>query len=77
MMRRLADARRAADLTQTELGAAVGTSRAEINRIEKGDADCRLSSVERCAAALGFAVSYQLIAVAGAKQNANRATAKR
>ena len=48
--------------TQTELGAAVGTSQAQIARIEKGDADCRISSVERYAAALGFEVRYRVSA---------------
>lgn len=65
MMRRMADARLAADRTQTELGAAVGTSQAQIARIEKGDADCRISSVERYAAALGFEIRYQLVPVVG------------
>ncbi|MDQ3676637.1 MAG: helix-turn-helix domain-containing protein [Actinomycetota bacterium] len=67
MMRRMADARLAADRTQTELGAVVGTSQAQIARIEKGDADCRISSVERYAAALGFELRYQLVPAAGAQ----------
>ena len=77
MMRRMADARLAADRTQTELGAAVGTSQAQIARIEKGDADCRISSVERYAAALGFEVRYQLIPVAGEREAAKPTVAKR
>ena len=77
MMRRMADARLAADRSQTELGAAVGTSQAQIARIEKGDADCRISSVERYAAALGFEVRYQLIPVTGARKTAKPAAAKR
>lgn len=71
---RAADARLAADRSQTELGAAVGTSQAQIARIEKGDTDCRISSVERYAAALGFEVRYQLIPATGA---AKPAVAKR
>lgn len=77
MMRRMADARLAAERSQTELGAAVGTSQAQIARIEKGDADCRISSVERYAAALGFEVRYQLIPVAGAGKARKPAAAKR
>jgi transcriptional regulator with XRE-family HTH domain len=76
MMRRMADARQAADRTQTELGAAVGTSQAQIARIEKGDADCRISSVERYAAALGFEVRYQLVRATGARKTAKPAVAK-
>jgi len=77
MMRRMADARLAAERSQTELGAAVGTSQAQIARIEKGDADCRISSVERYAAALGFEVRYQLVPAAGAKKAAKPGPAKR
>jgi DNA-binding XRE family transcriptional regulator len=77
MMRRMADARLAADRTQTELGAAVGTSQAQIARIEKGDADCRISSVERYAAALGFEVRYQLVPTSGVRQSAKPAATKR
>lgn len=72
MMRRMADARLAADRTQTELGALVGTSQAQIARIEKGDADCRISSVERYAAALGFEVRYQLVPATGTERSADR-----
>lgn len=77
MMRRMADARLASDRTQTELGAAVGTSQAQIARIEKGDADCRISSVERYAAALGFEVRYQLVPANDAPKAARSAAAKR
>ena len=77
MMRRMADARLAADRTQTELGAAVGTSQAQIARIEKGDADCRVSSVERYAAALGFEVRYQLVPASGVRKSAKPAATKR
>jgi predicted transcriptional regulator len=77
MMRRMADARLAADRTQTELGAAVGTSQAQIARIEKGDADCRISSVERYAAALGFELRYQLVPAAGVRQSAKPAATER
>jgi DNA-binding XRE family transcriptional regulator len=72
MMRRMADARLAADRTQTELGAVVGTSQAQIARIEKGDADCRISSIERYAAALGFEVRYQLVPAVGTRRSADR-----
>ena len=77
MMRRMADARLAADRTQTELGAAVGTSQAQIARIEKGDADCRISSVERYAAALGFEVRYQLVPASGEWKTGKRAATQK
>lgn len=77
MMRRMADARLAADRTQTEIGAMVGTSQAQIARIEKADADCRISSVERYAAALGFEVRYHLVPATGARKTAKPAATKR
>jgi DNA-binding XRE family transcriptional regulator len=77
MMRRMAEARLAADRTQTELGAAVGTSQAQIARIDKGDADCRISSVERYAAALGFEVKYQLVPANGARKTGKRAATQK
>jgi DNA-binding XRE family transcriptional regulator len=77
MMRRMADARLAADRTQTELGAAVGTTQAQIARIEKGDADCRISSVERYAAALGFEVRYQLVPSNGARKASKPAASQK
>jgi DNA-binding XRE family transcriptional regulator len=77
MLRRMAEARLAADRTQTELGAAVGTSQAQIARIEKGDADCRISSVERYAAALGFEVRYQLVPANGARKTGKRAATQK
>lgn len=73
MMHRMAQARLAADKTQTELGALVGTSQAQIARIEKGDADCRISSVERYAAALGFEVKYELVRASGSGSSTNAA----
>ena len=67
----MADSRLAADRTQTELAALVGTAQAQIARIEKGDADCRISSVERYAAALGFELRYQLVPAAVAQPPAD------
>lgn len=72
MMHRMAHARLAAARTQTELGALVGTSQAQIARIEKGDADCRISSIERYAAALGFELRYELVPADGSQRPAER-----
>jgi transcriptional regulator with XRE-family HTH domain len=55
--RALADtlaARRAAiGLSQTEVAARMGTSQSAVARLESGDADVRLSTLERYVAALG------------------------
>jgi ribosome-binding protein aMBF1 (putative translation factor) len=47
-------------LTQTEVAARMGTSQSAVARIESGDADVRLSTVERYAAALGHELHWRL-----------------
>lgn len=47
-------------LTQTEVAARMGTSQSAVARLESGDADVRLSSLERYAAALGDELNLSL-----------------
>ena len=47
-------------LTQTEVAARMGTSQSAVARIESGDADVRLSTLERYAAALGHEIQWRL-----------------
>jgi len=61
LMRTLAEARVAADLSQTKLAAAAGTSQSQIARAESGDVDVRLSTVERMAAVLGKRLEWTLV----------------
>lgn len=61
LMRELAEARIAADLSQTKLAAAAGTSQSQIARAESGDVDVRLSTVARMAAALGKRLEWTLV----------------
>jgi len=49
----LADHRRAAGLSQTEVAARMGTSQSTIARLEAGEVDPRISTLERYAEALG------------------------
>ncbi|WP_211247767.1 helix-turn-helix domain-containing protein [Cryptosporangium arvum] len=49
----LADHRRAAGLSQTEIAARMGTSQSTVARLEAGDVDPRMSTLERYAEALG------------------------
>lgn len=49
----LADHRRAAGLSQTEVAARMGTSQSTIARLEAGEVDPRMSTLERYAEALG------------------------
>jgi DNA-binding XRE family transcriptional regulator len=61
LMRELADARVAANISQTKLAAAAGTSQSQIARAESGDVDVRLSTVARMAAVLGKRVEWTLV----------------
>jgi transcriptional regulator with XRE-family HTH domain len=56
----LAAARVAAGLSQTEVAARMGTSQSAVARLESGDADIRLSTLERYAAALGRELGWSL-----------------
>lgn len=56
----LVELRRASGLSQTQLAARMGTSQSAIARLEAGDADLRLSTLERYAAALGREVRVDL-----------------
>ena len=60
LIEQLVASRRASGLTQTELAARMGTSQSAVARLESGQADTRLSTVERYAAALDRSVDWQL-----------------
>jgi transcriptional regulator with XRE-family HTH domain len=47
-------------LSQTEVAARMGTSQSAVARLESGDADIRLSTLERYAAALGQRIDWKL-----------------
>ena len=47
-------------LSQTEVAARMGTSQSAVARLEAGEADLRLSTVERYAAAVGLAIDWTL-----------------
>ena len=50
--------RRAAGLSQTEVAARMGTSQSAVARLETGDADVRVSTLERYAAAIGSQLAW-------------------
>jgi transcriptional regulator with XRE-family HTH domain len=52
--------RREAGLSQTEVAARMGTSQSAVARLEAGQGDLRLSSLERYAAALGRTIDWRL-----------------
>jgi predicted transcriptional regulator len=47
-------------LTQTQVAARMGTSQSAVARLESGDADIRLSTLERYAAALSQELEWHL-----------------
>ena len=51
---------KALGLSQTEVAARMGTSQSAVARLEQGEADARLSTVERLAAALEIRVTWSL-----------------
>src|SRR6266851_7604916 len=53
LVRELAAQRQSAHLSQTAIAARMGTSQSAVARLESGEADVRLSTLERYAAALG------------------------
>jgi transcriptional regulator with XRE-family HTH domain len=63
LVERLVEERRLQGLSQTDVAARMGTSQSAVARLERGDADVRLSTLERYAAALdhrlGFGVARQ------------------
>ena len=52
--------RQALGLSQTEVAARMGTSQSAVARLESGQADVRLSTLERYAAALGHHLDVRL-----------------
>ena len=61
LLRALAEERRAANLTRTTVAARMGTSESAVARLEGGEADARLSTVARYAAALGKKIEWRVV----------------
>jgi predicted transcriptional regulator len=56
----LVRARKQSGLSQTDVAARMGTSQSAVARLESGELDARLSTVERYAAALRHTVDWQI-----------------
>ena len=56
----LAEARRASGTSQTEIAARMGTSQSAVARLESGELDARMSTLERYAAAVGHVVDWHV-----------------
>ena len=59
LIEELAELRKSARLSQTEVAARMGTSQSAVARLESGDADVRASTLERYAAAIGSQITWR------------------
>ena len=60
LLRELAAKREKAGITQKDVAAAMHTSQSAVARIERGEIDAKLSTVERYAAAIGHRVEWKV-----------------
>ena len=60
LIEELVRARRESELSQTEIAARMGTSQSAVARLESGELDARMSTLERYAAAVGAVVDWQV-----------------
>jgi transcriptional regulator with XRE-family HTH domain len=56
----LVQLRKRSGLSQTQVAARMGTSQSAVARLEGGEVDVRLSTLERYAAALGYSLDWRL-----------------
>ena len=60
LLAELAGARQHLGLSQAEVAARMGTSQPSVARLESGESDARLSTIERYSAALGIEIEWRL-----------------
>ena len=65
LLRSLSDRRRELGLSQTTVAARMGTSQSALARLEGGDSDPRISTVERYALAVGEELAHRRVAAGG------------
>ena len=58
LLRSLAEHRERLGLSQTQVAARMGTSQSSVARLESGEADARLSTLERLAGAVGVRLTW-------------------
>lgn len=63
LLHELAQERQAKGLSQTAVAAKMETSQSFVARLERGNVDTKISSIERFASALGKRVQWQLVDV--------------
>ena len=72
LLRALAGERTRRGISQTRLAAKMNTSQSAVARLEAGDIDAKMSTVDRFAAALGTRVEWRLVATGVARKVAAR-----
>jgi DNA-binding transcriptional regulator YiaG len=68
LLHTLAEQRKHRNLSQTKIAAAMNTSQPTLARLETTAADTKLSTVERFANALGYAIEYHLVPINTSKR---------
>jgi transcriptional regulator with XRE-family HTH domain len=76
LLRGLAEERIALGLSQTTVAAQMGTSQSSVARIESGDADLKLSTLERYASTLGKQVEWKIAPAVPMKASAKKKRAR-
>ncbi len=61
LMRTLGQLRREAGLSQTAVAARMGTSQAQLARLEMAESDPRMSTLDRFAVAVGYRLEWSLV----------------
>jgi len=61
LLHALAKKREESGLTQTQVAAAMGTSQSQVARLESGNVDTKLSTVEKLAAVLGARLEWRIV----------------
>jgi len=61
LMRKLGELRRESGLSQTAVAARMGTSQAQLARLEMAESDPRMSTLDRFAVALGYRLEWSLV----------------
>jgi DNA-binding XRE family transcriptional regulator len=77
LLRRLAQEREELGLSQTAVAAEMGTSQSAVARLESGNGDVKMSTVERYASTLGRKVEWQIKATGSSQSRRRVATARK
>jgi ribosome-binding protein aMBF1 (putative translation factor) len=72
LLEALAEQRTTAGLSQRQIAERMGTSQSAVNRIEAGEIDPRLSTIQRLATALGLTIRWELVPITAGHPAAER-----